>query len=257
MSVDVVKTLDRGLELLEEVFSRGSGISLAELTRLQGRDKSSIYRMLLTLQRRGYVVRDPGGKRYCPGHRIYELAGSYGPRRDIRRMSRAYLERLTELIGETSHLAVLIEREARLVDHVLSPQRVGVTARSGGHEPIHATALGKILVAYLPQGSLRKLLDGYNFEKYTQWTFGSLDAFQEELKLVKERGWAVDDEEYSEGIRCVAAPVFDFTGRVTGAIGISGPSQRIEKENIPKLGEMVKEITLELSRELGFLPIGE
>jgi len=252
MPVLVMKTADWGLDVLEAVFQRGTGIKLAELTRSLRHDKASIYRMVRTLERRGYLVRDRVSKVCYPGPRVYELAGTFGLEADVRPMAAVYLKRLTDETGETSHLAVRVGRRAMIVDYVLGRQPVEPGFQRGGREPLHATAVGKALVADLSREELNGLLDGYEFEKFTDSTLTSPSALRRELTAARKSGYAVERGEYAGGIRCVAAPVRGLTGRTVAALALSGPSDRLGDARLRKLGRLVRDAAKRLSRDLGW-----
>jgi len=164
----------------------------------------------------------------------------------LREAAKPYLRQLMERTGECAHLAVPAQGKALYIDQVASPATLRVNAEVGTMNPLHCTALGKALLAFgdadIP-GTL---------ERFTPKTIKSKRALQEHLKEIRSSGYAVDDEEFDPGVRCVAVPIFDFRGKAIGAIGISGPSTRITPDRLPQLAAIVVEIGQALSERMTF-----
>lgn len=248
-----VQSLSRGLKLLETVVKAGRQVSNAELDDVLPIERSSIFRLLQTLVDEGYLSQDRQTKQYEAGPKILELANHLTQSMQLLRVCHPYIEELTELSGETSHCAVLNGTQVVFVDHVLSPHAVGVTIRAGRMEPIYCTALGKALVVDLSEADLEELFNAIELKAYTSNTIVSFHAFLEEMKHVRGEGIAVDDEEYAPGLRCVAAPIWDFSRKCIGSIGISGPTVRLDDKAMAAAQGYVRGVAERLCRNLGYI----
>jgi len=249
-----IQSLDRGLRLLEYVSERQEPVSLASMASLLGVDKSSAYRLVSTLADRGYVrqqgeVRSSG---YVIGNKIFSLARKMASQRTLQDHARKFLRELARSTGETAHLAVRGETGAALVDHELGHHTLAVTTGWGSEEPYHCTALGKALLVNVDPNELADRLGPCPYQRFTDRTVLTLGQLQEELRSLKETLVAYDRGEYREETCCIASPVWDFRREAVAAIGISGPSSRMNKTTLSRNAEQVRCSALALSEELGF-----
>ncbi|MCX7854911.1 MAG: IclR family transcriptional regulator, partial [Anaerolineae bacterium] len=136
----------------------------------------------------------------------------------------------------------------------ISPEVVSVNTEIGQREPLHCTAVGKALVAFLPDAEREAVLRRLDFRRYTSQTITDLDLFRAHCQQIRAQGYAVDDEELYPGVRCIAAPIRGYDGSVLASLGISGPATRLQSETIPRLGRVVMKYAQEVSRRLGYLP---
>lgn len=249
-----VQSLSRGLKLLSTIIRAEKEVSNAELDDVLPIERSSTFRLLQTLVDEGFLKQDKQTKRFSSGPKILELAKHVVQSTQIARVCHPYLDELTGLTGETSHCAVLSGGEAFVIDHVLSPQTVGVTGRAPRLEPVYCTALGKALLVSCDDNYLRKLFAGIKPKAFTPNTILSLEGFLEEIHRVRREGVGVDNEEFSAGVRCVAAPVMDFSEKCVGAIGVSGPIMRLDSNAMRDVRRHVMSVAEKLSRELGYVP---
>jgi DNA-binding IclR family transcriptional regulator len=162
-----------------------------------------------------------------------------------------FLEGLVADSGETGHLAVLERGEAIYIEKVEARRALRIPSAMGRGYPAHATSLGKVLLSDLGEGEVREILGAHGMASYTRTTTTDVDALLTELADIRERGFAVDDEEYDEGLRCVGAPIRDHTGRVVAALGIGGPVTRVTPERVDDLARLVIDAADGLSRRLG------
>ena len=171
---------------------------------------------------------------------------------DLRAEARPYLQRLTDLSGETSNLMVLHQDEVMYIDQVQSPRLVRMFAEIGRRVPLHSTGGGKAILASMPAPERCGLLAARPLVAVTPHTINSIDRLEHALEEVRSKGYAVDDEEQEEGVRCVAGPVRDHGGKVVGALSLSGPTTRMTRERIEELGRLVARTCVEFSRSLGY-----
>lgn len=240
--------LEAGLNLLE-ALSVGSG-GVTELARRVDRDKANVFRLLKALQFRGYVVQDPLTKQYSLSAMVLSLAGAMLRSLDVAAVSRPIMAALLETIGESVHLAYPTAVGAVYIAQERPPNRVNVETEIGSRAEIHCTATGKALYAYADEARLRRVV-ALPLTRFTPRTIETFDGLLTELQRVRERGYAVDDEELNLGIRCVAAPAWNVHGEVAAAIGISGPAERISLARLDEVARAVVAAADELSARLG------
>jgi len=248
----MVESADRLLRILESFGPRERDVSLGDLADRVSLPKSSVHRLLGTLIAHGFVDRDPATRRYTLGIRLFELGSAAIHERGLHGAAQPQLEELSRLTGETCHLAVLSGIEAVYVYKIDGPSSITMSSRVGGRAPCHATSIGKVLIAWAPDERLAEVR-AQPMHACTPHTITSVKRFDAELATVRVQGYALDLEEFSEGLNCIAAPVRDQTGRVMSAVGIAGPRTRIEGERLAQLIPMVVQAAHRLSRNLGFV----
>lgn len=241
-----IQSLARGLKILDLMAAAEGGIGITELAAELGVDKSSASRLVQTLTSYGYAEQDADTRRYRLGPQIVRLSRSLLTRMPLRDQAKPFLRQLVERTGECAHLAILAQGQAMYIDQVESLASLRVTTGVGTLAPLHCTALGKTFLAFGGEPIPADL------PAFTPRTITNQDTLRAHLDQTRRRGYAVDDEEYEYGVRCVAAPVYDFRGKVVGAIGISGPAGRIGLEHLTQVGAVVMEVSQELSNRLSF-----
>jgi IclR family transcriptional regulator, KDG regulon repressor len=241
-----IQSLARGLKILDLLGQNPDGASITELAEVLGVDKGSASRLVSTLTRHGYAEKDEVTRRFHLGSQVVSLSRSVLTRLPLREAAKPFLRQLMERTGECAHLAVPAQGKVLYIDQVESPATLRVNAQVGTMNPMHCTALGKALLAF---GELDLPVE---LERYTTHTIRSKRALLTHLEQVRQAGYAVDDEEFDPGVRCLAVPVYDFRGKVVGSMGISGPSSRVTPEKLPALAEIVVEIGKALSERLTF-----
>ena len=250
-----VQSLERALNILELMAQEGIPISVSELAAKVGLKVSTVHRLLATLAHRGYVEQDPETSKYRLGLKLLEVGNASLYYFDVRTVARPYLESLVDKCNETSNLAVLDGTEVVYIDQVESKNMIIVKmfAQVGNRGPVHCTASGKCLLAYLDDDKLNEILNKLSLVKHTNETIVDLNYLRKELSRVKEDGYAFDWGEMEEHVRCVAAPIFDRAGRAVASVSISGPSNRITSYYIKnELVDLVKETASQISYKMGY-----
>lgn len=247
-----IQSLDRGLLLLGQVVNSDKPLKLKELADFLEIEKSSVHRLMATLKTHGLVAQD-ARKAYLPGPAIMELASKMRNRLNIHDLAGGCLAELAQRTGETAHLAILADGQSVLTNSVSSNHALAVNSRVGQSEPLHCTALGKALLCGYDREKIKALFRGRRLKRFTSKTITSVNTFINECSQVHKTLIARDDQEYRCGVRCVATPVLDLTGDVVGAIGISGPADRLDKNLYEKSARIVKSAGVELSEKLGFM----
>ncbi len=255
-SESILSTLDKGLHVLEVIANAGvaEGLTLMELSRAVGMHPTTLFRTLATLQSREYVKRDHATDRYRLGTRILSLASTLLKDLDIRQVARPTLQALTNDTQELVHLAVFDDGDVVTVDRLEGKHTISLRTQIGARRPAYCTAAGKAILASLPDGEVDRVLAS-GMPPVTPRTITSRAVMHEHLAEVRRRGFSWDDEEILEGVRCVAAPVFWYEGRVLGAVSIAAPSLRTPWERLWQLGEQVGAGAREISRQLGYLEV--
>lgn len=257
MRKETVQSVDRTLDILEALAGNGEDISLSQLHEKLHLSIGTIHRLLHTLTERGYAAQDKASRRYGPGPKLLEIAASAASnsRFILRRVAEPYLQQLTALTGETANLVVLQGAEAVYVGQVMSPRIVRMFTEVGERAPLYCTGAGKAILSSFSSQQLKNYLEAVRLEPVTPHTITSPDQLREEIAQTRERGFAIDDEEREEGVRCAAAPIFDHQGFGIAAISISGPTTRMSREQAHVVGTQVRAAADDCSVQLGYRPI--
>ncbi len=248
----MIQSLQRGLAILEIIAKNGRGVTTAEVSREIGLHTSTTFHLLRTLSALGYLAQDETTKEYHLGSKVFHLAASAWTEVQLSKVAKPFLAEMAHQTGETSHLAILERGEAIVIDRIDGGGPVRLTERVGYPRPAHCTAIGKVMLSYLPDAELKTFLVTSEFRPLTPKTITAGPILEQELERVRKQGYAFDDEEFAQGIRCLAAPVRNFTGHVVAAIGISGPVWRVSLDRVAQLTEVVKSMGQRLSLQLGY-----
>jgi DNA-binding IclR family transcriptional regulator len=243
------KALVKGLALVEHVADSDRPLRLVDLVEASGLPRPTVLRLLDVLCRAEVLRTDSGGA-YGLGPRVAAWGQSFLDRLDLRAQAADLMEELVEISGETCFLGVLDGRQVLYVAAVNSPKPVRPAARPGHRNPLHCTGIGKVLLSGLDDDGVREHLAG-PLERRTENTLTDPAALLDQVALVRRRGFAVDEIENEEGVRCVAAPVRDHTGVVVAGLSVSAPAYRFSTEDVHRLAPDVLRVTTELSRRLG------
>jgi IclR family KDG regulon transcriptional repressor len=239
------------LKIFEALHSNPSGLQLKQIAKQTAINKSTAYRFLAHLQGEGYLYRDDAGA-YVIGPKLARMGSGTNFAESLRKMSRPILQKLWTATGETVNLAILDGQQILYLDVIESSHTFRFASQIGGRRQLHCTALGKAILAHLPEEETRELLASLTFERLTPRTLTQPAKFKKDLVKSHLQGYALDDEEAVMGARCIAAPIFDAGGKVIGAVSLSGPLTRITAEKIAPLGALVKGAAQSISRRLGF-----
>lgn len=250
----MIRSLQRGLTILEIIGKREQPTALADLSRELGLHPSTVFHLLKTLVAQGYVARVRGARTYRLGPKVFSLAAAAAHEQALAELATPYLADLVRATGETSHLAIYDRGEVVVIAKLDGGGPLRLTERVGTPRPAHCTAIGKVLLAGLAPSDLRTSLDGRRLPRFTARTITSPARLRAELVRVRRRGYAVDDEEYSLGIRCVAAPVRDFSGKVVAALGLSAPTWRMDDARLAETAALLRRQAAQVSAALGYGP---
>jgi DNA-binding IclR family transcriptional regulator len=247
-----VQSLDRALEILKLLGSEPE-MRVTDLARRLEVHKSTVFRLLATLQEHGLVEQNPTTERYRLGYGLVRLAGSVVAELDLARTARPILEQLAIRTGETVNLAILQGDQVVNIDQIAAPNLVVNVNWVGKQTPLHATSNGKVLLANLPEDERGRVL-GRSLPRLTPRTITDPKILEKQLRRVVDDGYAFTLEELEVGLNAVAAPVFAADGRVLAAVSVAGPAYRVTPQRLTELGEMTKDAGEAISRRLGYIP---
>ena len=250
-----VFALRRGLSILDQFSGHHGDLGVNEIARLVGMHKSTVSRLCATLENAGYLEREMSTNRFRLGARIYQLTGSPAPTTDIRFVARPVMLELVESSRETATLGVREGNDIVTIDVVDGLNYMRMATRVGMRTQLHASAVAKAVLAWMPEAEVDELLAEWPMTALTPNTVTDAATLKSRLSHVRERGFALDMEEMEEGLRCVAAPIRDPRGRVVAGISISGPRHRMTEEAMQRFGLLVREAGEKISARLGTPPV--
>ena len=243
----------RALSTLEIVAAAGSSLTVQDVADRLAVDKVTAYRMLVTLEEAGYVVRNDESKRYSLSYKVVSLSRNLLAENEVSRLVLETLHELARATQETLHYAVLDGHETVLVKRVKGSHLVNVDFQIGDRSPLHCTSIGKALLAFQDARFIEAVI-ARGLQKMAPNTKTDPDDLRRELHRIRSQGFAFDDHEFSDTMRCVAVPVFEGGGRVSSGISISGPDSRFTLEKLDELKDHLLRASRHLSRHLGGLP---
>src|SRR5437763_6292208 len=238
------------LRILEALDASPAGLQLREIAEQTSVNKSTAYRFVAHLENEGYLLRDEAGA-YVVGPKLARLGAGISYHATLRKVSRPVAVALSNETKETVNIGVLDGHELLYVEVIESPHSFRMASQPGMHRPLNCTALGKALLAFLPNQQREELLPMLTFERATPRTIPNLARFRKELVRVVQQGYAIDDQETDMGARCVAAPILDESGKVAAAISVSGPITRMSRERIQAFAGATRRAARTISARLG------
>jgi DNA-binding IclR family transcriptional regulator len=245
-------TVLRAFAILDLLASVGEeGASAKMISRHFGMSKSTAFRYITTLEKLGVVERDQSDCFHL-GLKLVGLAGALLSDQLLRKTAEPFLYEIVSKTQETAHLAVPIGNEVVYIAKVDSPYSLRMASHIGNRAPMYCTALGKTILSNLAANEVRAIINKGISER-TPFTISSPEVLLKELEKVRNIGFAIDDQENEIGVRCVGAPIFDYTSKVIGAISVSGPENRLTHERSLELGPFMKETALNISNKMGYM----
>lgn len=247
-----VQSAERIFQVMEMLAENGE-MGLMEISAALDLHKSTVHRLLMSLVYMGYAKQDETTQKYMLSYKIVNMAGKILDRMDILQVAKPYLERLSDLSGEAVHL---VQREGNHILYIYKIEAKVGTIRMVSHvgmiHPMYCSGVGKAIMATLPEREVKQIWNESVIEKKTDKTVTDYDEMQKLLEEVRKNGYALDDEENEEGVRCIAACLHGYQNEVKYAFSISGPTSRMTRERVMELAVDVKKVQEELSRELGY-----
>ncbi len=256
VNVNTAQTVLKSLDVLDCLATTKRPMSAPEIAKMCGMSRPTVYRLLTSLKARGYVMVDDTYN-YSLGTRLLSLARVVLDTMNLPKLAEPYLRELSQLSEETAFLSILDGTKILYIGKEESPQvlqrspALHMRSNVGTRTDLHASAMGKAILTGLSAEELNMLFEKITLTRYTDHTITDRETLACELEQIRRRGYAIDDCEGDDWVRCVAAPVYDSSGRVLGAMSVSGPAHRMTPDYIQKLSGDVVRVTQALSRQLG------
>ncbi len=245
------KTLLKSMQILERLAESNNGLSLSELSMQLGIAPATIHRLLYTFEKRGYIYHDHELGLWFIGVKTFEVGSAFLNKRDLVAIAKPIMHELVEISGETVNLSIVDDGEIVYISQVESSEMMRMIVKLGGRAPIHASGAGKAILTTFSDHHIRQILKKRGLQRFTPNTIGSTARLEIELAENKKRGFAIDDEEHTIGLCCVAAPIYDESAQACAAISISGPKVRISASRLNVLGINVGEAAQRITNGLG------
>ncbi|MGG4036551.1 IclR family transcriptional regulator [Paenibacillus cisolokensis] len=246
-------TLERALFLMECLSEKADGAGISELSETTQLPKSTIHRILETLLNHGFVTQDPGTEKYFIGLKAIEIGMAGLQNSDLVEAARPHMQDLATQTGQTSFLAVFDKGEIIYIYKVEGTSSFIMNAKLGTRSPAHCTGLGKAILAYFSLETVDKIISEKGLKRYTPTTITDHQQFLQELSRIRQKGVAINREELDEGLSSIAAPIFNYTGRVIASVSVAGPTDKIFEQQ-EKIEAHILEKSHLISKRLGFVP---
>ncbi len=249
-SQTTIQALDRALGVLVALAAE-KGMTLSEIAAKLEQSPATMYRVLATLEAREFVEIDPQRQEWHIGPTAFRLGSAFLRRSGVIDRSRPVMRELMEATGETSNLGIEKDGEVMFVSQIETHESIRAFFPPGTLSPMHASGIGKALLSMYDKNRLARFVKGHPFQLFTGKTIGDVGRLHEELGAIRVRGYAVDDEERTTGMRCVAAAILNIHGEAVAGISVSGPTHRMGEERMERIGGLVRDAAAKVSRWLG------
>ncbi|MEN6635640.1 MAG: IclR family transcriptional regulator [Clostridiaceae bacterium] len=246
-----VQVLDRALDLIELLATSEGGLGLAELSAATGLPKSTIHRILASYASRHYIEKDPDTSTYFLGHKFVEIASLYLNKIVLKTEAAPIMHEMASMFSAISYLGVVENTEVVYLERAEQFNSLRLYTQIGKREPLYCTALGKVLMAALPEEQFIHIAKHLTYKPYTPNSVTSFDAFAKEVQFAREHGYALDVEEHTVGSSCLAVPIFDYTRKVMAAMSISGRGL-FDSFPIDYIYQQMNQASMELSKRMGY-----
>jgi IclR family transcriptional regulator, KDG regulon repressor len=247
-----IHVIDRAAQILDCFGFDHQELSVSEIGAKTGLHRSTAHRILMALEYNDLIKQNPSTGKYHLGIKLFKLGHQAVSQLNLREICRPFLSRLMNDTKETIHLAVLDDDQVLYLDKVEGPHALRMPSRVGRYIPTYCTSLGKAMLSCLDDQEVKSILRRQTLKPHTENTVKNIHQLLADLGSVRKRGYAVDNEEIEIGLRCVGAPLRDYTGGMVGAISVAAPSARLSEKNTPVIGRMVIAIAAGISEKLGF-----
>ncbi len=246
-----VLSVDKALLIMKLLAEKGRDMKLTEISEELDINKGTLHGLISTLKFHGFIDQDGKTQKYRLGLYLIELGDTASKSLDIIQITSPIIEEVSNKLQETVHIAKLDNFDVVYVDKKESKQSMRIYTSIGSRNPAYCTGVGKAMLAYLDEDTLNMLLPE-KVEKFTPNTVTDKEEFIKRLKLIKEKGYALDNEEFSVGLKCVAAPIFNHEGKAIYGLSVSGPSVRMTEEKVQESIKLIKLAAEKISRKIGY-----
>lgn len=254
-SRELSKSLVKALRILIYLGENGPELGVTEIAQALKLNKSTTYRLLSAMEQFDFIDQDPGSEKYRLGLKLFELGNTAVQSRTLQSQAHPHLVAMSRCSNETVHLGIARDGDVIYLDKIESHNSlISIPSIVGRRLPAHCTGLGKVLLAYLPEPILLKTISARELQRRTEHTITDKRALMGHLRQIRQRGYALDNQEAERGLSCVAAPVEDSQARVVAAISIAGPTIRFRGKELAEKIEIVRKFARKISAELGHRP---
>lgn len=248
-----VQSIDRAFEILETLAVEKDGLGVTEIGNRVDLHKSTVHRLLTSMSHKGYIEQNSDTGMYRLGLKFVELCSLYLNSVELKTEAQPYLRNLSVQTTQPIHLATLVDSEVVYIDKVESYNNIRMYSAIGKRVPIHCTAVGKALLLDKGLTEIKEMLGDKELREYSPNTITNPDRLLEEINRAKQKGWTVDNEEHEIGIRCIAAPIYDYRNRIIAAISTSGNKNIISIEKTHELSQYVMKAAEDISQRMGYI----
>src|SRR5882724_11239005 len=247
-----IHVIDRAAQILDSFGFDHQELSVSEIGAKTGLHRSTAHRILMALEYNDLIKQNPDTGKYHLGIKLFKLGHQAVSQLSLREICRPFLMRIMNETQETLHLAVLDDDQVLYLDKVEGPHALRMPSRVGRHIPTYCTSLGKAMLSCLDDQEVKNIFRNQVLRPYTANTVKTLNPLLTELRMIRKRGYSIDNEEIEIGLRCVGAPIKDYTGAMVGAISVAAPSARLSGQKIHTIGKLVVTTAEEISIKLGY-----
>ncbi|HOJ88619.1 MAG TPA: IclR family transcriptional regulator [Pseudothermotoga sp.] len=246
-----IGSVEKALKILEFIISRKNGTRIQDIADHLNMSSPAVYKHLETMVQAGYIFKEPHTHRYLPSYKIVELGSIILRNVQVREVAHPFLVDLMERTGMTIHFAIRSGYEGVYIDKIESAHTIPTVSRIGMKMRLYSTGFGKAILAFLSDKELDDYFANVKLEKQTENTIVSVNALRKELSIIRQQGYAVDNQENEPGIMCIGAPVFDYTANVIGGISVTGAAGAFSKQTLSIVANEVIKTAREISKRLG------
>ncbi|MBL0690869.1 MAG: IclR family transcriptional regulator [SAR324 cluster bacterium] len=249
-----IQAVDNSFDVLEQFTNQKGDLGITELSRALGLHKNNIFRLLATLETRGYIEQDLNTGNYKLGTKILELNLAYHKHTSLLKIARSVLDNLVAEVKENSYLGLVKNNQVVYVEHAESSQVLRVSSRIGIRLSPLCTAIGKVVLAFSGEEERKSVIRANKFVKHTEHTIINENDLAKAIELIQKKGYAIDNEELDKGVTCVAGPIFNYERNVVAGISISGPSSRLDEKILKDtIIPAVLHASKKISRAIGYI----
>jgi IclR family KDG regulon transcriptional repressor len=250
----IVQSVERTFDIIEALSHEKDGLGLTDIGKKVGLHKSTVFRLLSSLAEKGYIDKNPKTANYRLSLKFIELSSTFLNNLELKTEALPFLKKLASLTTQAVYFAILDDWEVIYIEKVETFESIRKYDIIGKRAPSYCTALGKALLSGLSEDEIRERFQGIPLTSFTPNTITTLDRLIREVDLIRARGWSEDDEEYEEGVRCIASPIYDYRNSVIAAISTSGPKNIISKDKTKEISQYVVDAARDISKRMGYLP---
>ncbi|MFQ6066032.1 MAG: IclR family transcriptional regulator [bacterium] len=254
----IVKSVGKALQILDSFSLDSPFLSLTQLSKITGLNKTTVLRILRTLEKHSFVETSSKDGKYTIGVEVYKLGNVFFNNLDLEKKARVHLTQLAHELKKTIHLCLLNEDKALYLDKIESDQQAVriMISRKGGYAPLHCTGVGKVLLAFEPDEKKEAILNNLELKRFTKNTITDIDALRKELDKVQKQGYALDLEEHEDDVVCIAAPIKNMVGDVIASVSIAGLAHQVPRKILEgAYREKLLEVAQTISRDMGYAEI--